>query len=134
MSGEDEEKWGDWASGPEQADTSESSERSESSGLSERSETTENVRKASNIKQEWEGVYVYLPPDGLASRVDEEYERLRYECKRDGGVSIQKDRHYKPVVVVDGLQAVEELLVVELLSVGFSCCSPRCLSIWWESV
>lgn len=119
---DDEDKWGDWASGPEQekadepSDTSETSERSDLSESSDRSGGSEGVRKASNIKQEWDGVYVYLPPDGLASRLDEEYERLRYECKRDGGVSIQKDRHYKPVVVVDGLKAVEEMSGEEFLA------------------
>lgn len=93
------------------SEPSESSEKPEASEKAETSDRSENVRKPENVKKEWSdgAMYVYLPPDELPERIDQEYERLRYECKRDGGVSIQKDRHYKPIVVIDGLEAVEEM-------------------------
>lgn len=111
----DEQKWGDWASGPENTESDEHSEktdRPEPSERSERSNSSEPVRKPKNVKQDWKGLYVYLPSNGedeISERIDTEYERLRYECNRDADVSIQKDRHYKPMLVVNGLSAVEEM-------------------------
>ena len=126
----DEDKWGDWV-GPDDSETSESSEPSEASeqpeggSTSERSkrpeppgasEGSDDIRKPDNVKEEWDGYYIYLPPgdDEILDRVNKEYERLRFECSQEG-VSISKDRHFKTVLVLDGLERLEEMGGSELL-------------------
>lgn len=74
----------------------ESNEKSE-----ERSESAWNVGK---VKTAWNGNTVYLP-DELDSRLDDEYNRLKYVCD----FKILKDRHYKPLVVVYGLERIERM-------------------------
>lgn len=117
-----DDKWGDWASGPEQSESSEPPEGSESSKRSkqgEQSDSSESLRKPDNVKQEWDGVYMYLPSndeDEIVERINTEYERLRYECSQEAGVSIEKDRHFKPVLVLDGLEALEGMDGSEFLS------------------
>lgn len=114
------------------SDTEQSNESSESSQSSERSElsqTSENPERSnrdsssdeadddrpsdelhstSNVKKEWPGTYIYLPPK-LDAPLDSEYDRLTYECGRDLDWKPKKNKHYYPVVIADGVEAVQAM-------------------------
>lgn len=56
-----------------------------------------------NVKNAWNANTVLLP-ETLDERFDDEYERLNWQT--DG--EFKKDRHYKPLVVYLGLEALED--------------------------
>ena len=87
------------------SDTSDSSEPSDSSGSSDSSDLAESVRQPDNVKEAWEGNYYYLPPD-ISSQLEEEMDRLQYECRE---LNVKKNRHFNVVMVVDGLDALQEM-------------------------
>lgn len=89
----------------ENADRSERDERSEDDGGAEPDSSGRNVQ---NVKEEWNGTYVYLPDD-IDGPLDAEFDRLVYECGRDLDWKPKKNRHYYPVVVADGIEAVGEM-------------------------
>lgn len=92
----------------EPSDGSDQSDSSEASGRSEPSDRFEPVRTVRNVKEEWNGGYFYLPDD-LDDRLGSEYARLVYECKREFNWEPDKNRHYYPVVVAAGLDAIEDM-------------------------
>ena len=87
------------------SDTSDSSEPSDSSDSEESSDPAESVRQPDNVKEAWEGNYYYLPPD-ISSQLDEEMDRLQYECRE---LNVKKNRHFNVVMVVDGLDSLQEM-------------------------
>lgn len=92
----------------EKADNSVSSEETEDSDGSENSassEPDENVRNPDNVKEAWDGNYYYIPPD-ISSELDEEMARLQYECR---DLKIKKNRHFNVVMVVDGLEEIQDM-------------------------
>lgn len=84
------------------------SEPSDNSDTSEASEPSERDRKVRNVKKEWNGRYVYLP-DGIDDRIEDEYARLAYECGRDIDWKPDLNRHFYPVLLSRGIDAVEEM-------------------------
>ena len=92
----------------EKADNSVNSAETESSDSSENSvssEPNENVRNPDNVKEAWDGNYYYIPPD-ISSELDEEMARLQYECR---DLKIKKNRHFNVVMVVDGLEEIQDM-------------------------
>lgn len=68
----------------------------------------QQTQRVENVKEAWNSKMVYLP-DELNDPVDEEYERLRYECGRNLDWKPKKNRHYYPVVVMDGVETIREM-------------------------
>lgn len=90
----------------QQSDSPAASERSKSSG------STDDTRRTENVKEAWKSTYIYLPDDEpvkIHSRLHNEFDRLSYECSRDLGWKPKKNRHYYPVVTLDGVEAIEEM-------------------------
>jgi cobalamin biosynthesis protein CobT len=90
------------------ADRSERSDTEATSEQSDRSDNPVNEDRVQNVKQEWNGTYIYLP-DELDSPFDAEFDRLVYECGRELNWKPKKNRHYYPVVIMYGIEAVEEM-------------------------
>lgn len=65
-------------------------------------------KNADSVKDAWNSKLVYLPDD-IDGHVDDEFSRLRYECDRDLDWEPKKNRHFYPVIVVDGADAVAEM-------------------------
>ena len=80
-------------------------ESSDSSENSASSEPDESVRNPNNVKEAWDGNYYYIPPD-ISSKLDEEMARLQYECR---DLKIKKNRHFNVVMVVDGLEEIQDM-------------------------
>lgn len=111
------EGWGEGSDTSESDESSEQSGGSDGSKRSEQPDSSESLRKPANVKKEWDGYYLYVPSndeDEIRERIEKEYERLRFECSQEGE-SMVKDRHFKPVLVLDGLEALEEMEGLELL-------------------
>ena len=98
----------------EQSESAERSERAERVEQSqqdvpdENDESGESSENDLNVKEDWKGRYMYIPPS-IHKRFDDEYERLRYECGRDLGWKPKKNQHYYPVVATEGVDAVAEM-------------------------
>ncbi|GAB7120488.1 hypothetical protein [Natrinema sp. JCM 9743] len=60
-----------------------------------------------NVKEEWTGRYMYLP-DEIDEQFDE-FDRLVYECGQELDWKPKKNKHFYPVVVSRGIEAVAEM-------------------------
>ena len=78
----------------------------------ERSKTAKNG-KTVNIKEAWTNHSVYLPEE-LTSELGRQYKYLDLELDEEFGMSIQKTRHYYPLIVALGLERLEELEAKEV--------------------
>lgn len=61
-------------------------------------------KSAKDYKEAWGSKLIHLP-DELMDPVDNEFDRMKYECDWD----VKKERHYYPVVVARGIEAVQEM-------------------------
>lgn len=104
----------------EQAEDSEESENSDSSQRSKPSKDSQEEQKSQssksdvNVKQDWTGRYMYLP-DEIDSAFDSEYNRLVYECGKELDWKPKKNKHYYPIAVKHGVDAIEEMEATEFL-------------------
>lgn len=109
----------DRSGGTESSDTSEPSQPSEPSEQSGGPATQElfateprldhvRIDPVGNVKEEWNGNYIYLP-EVLDAPLEDEFDRLRFQCKRQLSWKPAKNEHYYPVVFMDGLPAVERM-------------------------
>jgi hypothetical protein len=57
-----------------------------------------------DYKEAWGSKLIHLPGE-LMDPVDNEFDRMKYECDWD----VKKERHYYPVVVARGIEAVQEM-------------------------
>jgi hypothetical protein len=57
-----------------------------------------------DYKEAWGSKLIHLP-DELMDPVDNEFDRMKYECDWD----VKKERHYYPVIVARGIEAVQEM-------------------------
>lgn len=73
--------------------------------LSQRYESDESERPVKEIR---DNVQLWIT-DAEKDRIDDEFSRLRYELDRDRDFHLEKLRHYHPVLLECGLQAVEEM-------------------------
>jgi len=65
---------------------------------------TKSNKSAKDYKDVWGSKLIHLP-DELMEPVDNEFDRMKYECDWD----VKKERHYYPVVVARGIEAVQEM-------------------------
>ena len=68
----------------------------------------EQTGKKVNIKQEWTNHSVYLP-DELTDSLGRRYKYLDLDLDEEFDLSIQKTRHYYPLIVKLGLERLDEL-------------------------
>lgn len=61
-----------------------------------------------NIKKSWTNHSVYLP-DELADTLGRQYKYLDLELDEEFGLSIQKTRHYYPLIVKLGLERLDQI-------------------------
>ena len=104
----------DESEGAESSGSSQSSKPSKDSKLSEdskgeqKSQSSEGDEDEVNVKQDWTGRYMYLP-DEIDSTFDSEYNRLVYECGQELDWKPKKNKHYYPIAVKHGIDAIEEM-------------------------
>lgn len=65
-------------------------------------------KPAMDYKEAWGSKLIHLP-DRLLDPVDNEFKRMSYECDWD----VKKERHYYPVVVARGMEAVQKMSATE---------------------
>ena len=68
----------------------------------------EKKDQTANIKEDWTNHSVYLP-DHLTADLGRQYKYLDLDLDEKFGFSIQKTRHYYPLVVKLGLERLDEL-------------------------
>lgn len=66
--------------------------------------TAKSDKSTKDYKEVWGSKLVHLP-DKLMDPVDNEFDRMKYEC----GWDVKKERHYYPVVVARGIEAVQKM-------------------------
>lgn len=79
----------------------------------EKNSASEQKQEKANIKQEWTNHSFYLP-DELTDDLSRQYKYLDLELDEEFGLSIQKTRHYYPLIVTLGLQRLDELSSKEI--------------------
>jgi hypothetical protein len=115
--------WGD-ASGIEgnyeeeddEANSSEMSEVSETEETTAPTETTESTSTSetnktsetkTNIKDEWNGRTIYIPDDVL-DKMEDTYLESQLELRKAGQDKFKKNRHFYPLIVQFGAEALSE--------------------------
>jgi hypothetical protein len=123
--------WGD-ASGIEgnyeeeddEADSSETSEVSETVETSSSTETTESTstsetnetsKTKTNIKDEWNGRTIYIPDDVL-DEMEDTYLESQLKLRKAGQDEFKKNRHFYPLLVQFGVEALSEADAEEIQS------------------
>lgn len=91
-----------------QSQPAESAKQAPGDQPDESNEGDETDESELNVKEEWTGRYMYLPPE-IDDGFDNEFDRLVYECGRDLDWKPKKNKHYYPVAVSRGIDAVAEM-------------------------
>ncbi|MFC6723977.1 hypothetical protein ACFQE1_06240 [Halobium palmae] len=60
-----------------------------------------------DVKSEWVGTTVYLPPS-LRDELNLLFQEYKYECNRHGDVDLEKLRHFYPLIVALGVERLEK--------------------------
>lgn len=68
---------------------------------------TDEYPPAVNVKEEWEGITIYLPKS-LRDDLELAYRELSLDCKRSTGADVQKLRDFYPLVVALGLEQLDD--------------------------
>ncbi|WP_433632849.1 hypothetical protein [Halomicrococcus sp. NG-SE-24] len=91
----------------ETVETRSSTETSESSTTSETSGTSETNKTKTNIKDEWNGRTIYIPDDILED-MEDTYLESQLKLRKAGQDKFKKNRHFYPLLVQFGLEALSE--------------------------
>lgn len=91
----------------EREERTESTE-SEGSDSSGEAQSSKNPMQADNVKTAWNATSVYLP-EFLDTRLGRQYKHLDLDFEEHTGESLQKTRHYYPLVIREGLEALESM-------------------------
>ena len=95
------------------SDTSEVSETVETSSATETTEsgstsgTNETSETKTNIKDEWNGRTIYIPDD-LLDEMEDAYLESQLKLRKAGQDEFKKSRHFYPVLVQLGVEALSE--------------------------
>ncbi|ESP86797.1 hypothetical protein [Candidatus Halobonum tyrrellensis] len=68
-----------------------------------------------DVKEEWDGMTVYLP-SSIRKELDLTYQEMSLDTKRNREIDITKLRDFYPLVIMLGLERVEEADTDELLA------------------
>jgi hypothetical protein len=85
----------------------ESGKRSSSTEMKRTSATTETKKTKTNIKDEWNGRTIYIP-DGILSDMEDTYLESQLELRKAGRDEFKKNRHFYPLLVQFGLEALSD--------------------------
>ncbi|MDS0300868.1 hypothetical protein NDI76_19135 [Halogeometricum sp. S1BR25-6] len=92
----------------ESAETAKPNDAGETDGTDETSEADESDGPKPSVKDEQKPTYMYLP-HGVRRDLDRAYSILKAEYEYEYEESFEKNRHFYPLVVSLGLEAVDEL-------------------------
>jgi hypothetical protein len=103
--------WGD-ASGIEgnyedDDDEEKSNEMNETTETSSPNGTSETSETKTNIKEEWNGRTIYIP-DGILDELEDTYLESQLKLRKAGQDEFKKNRHFYPLVVQFGLEALSD--------------------------
>jgi hypothetical protein len=96
----------------ETAETDSSTETPESNSTSETSGTSETK---TNIKDEWNGRTIYIP-DGILDEMEDTYLESQLKLRKAGQDEFKKNRHFYPLLVQFGLEALADADADEIQS------------------
>ena len=106
--GEESTTAGETGSGSEANDVNSSTETNETSSSDETNKTkSTNSTKSVNIKEEWNGRTIYVPDD-LLDDLESNYLETQLKLRKDGVNEFRKNRHFYPLLVQFGIEALEE--------------------------
>lgn len=80
----------------------------EQKSKTDQTDQSSKKEKTANIKQAWANHSFYMP-EQLASELSTSYKILDLELDQEQNLSIQKTRHYYPLIVKLGLDRLDEL-------------------------
>jgi hypothetical protein len=80
---------------------------------SKTSETNETSRTNTNIKDEWNGRTIYVP-DSVLDDMEDTYLETRLKLRRSGQNEFKKNRHFYPLLVQFGAEALADASAEEL--------------------
>jgi len=87
--------------------TSGTTEPNASNEASETNETASTNETKTNIKDEWNGRTIYIP-DGVLAEMEETYLESQLKLRKAGRDEFKKNRHFYPLLVQFGLEALSE--------------------------
>ena len=88
-------------------ETMESSSSTETSEPNATSETSRTNKTKTNIKDEWNGRTIYIP-DGILGEMEDTYLESQLKLRKAGQDEFKKNRHFYPLLVQYGLEALSE--------------------------
>lgn len=109
---------GDAADDGETSGTNSMGETSETNKVNETSETNAGESpddSRTNIKDEWNGRTIYVP-DGVLEDLEDTYLESQLKLRRAGREEFKKNRHFYPLVVQLGLEALGDADADEIQS------------------
>lgn len=89
------------------AETNSSTETPESKTAGKMSETSEMNKTKANIKDEWNGRTIYIPDD-ILDEMEDTYLESQLKLRKAGQDEFKKNRHFYPLLVQFGLEALSE--------------------------
>jgi len=96
----------------EAVETDSSTETPESNSTSKTSGTSETK---TNIKDEWNGRTIYIP-DGILDEMEDTYLESQLKLRKAGQDEFKKNRHFYPLLVQFGLEALADADADEIQS------------------
>ena len=107
--GDSEEEGTDGTSGgSERTETSSSTKTRETNSPTETKKTSKT-----NIKDEWNGRTIYIP-DGILDDMEDIYLESQLKLRKAGRDEFKKNRHFYPLLVQFGLEALSDAGVDEI--------------------
>jgi len=91
----------------ETAEPTSSTGTRESSGTSKTNRTSKTNETKTNIKDEWNGRTIYVP-DGILDDMEDTYLESQLTLRKAGQNEFKKNRHFYPLLVQFGLEALFE--------------------------
>ena len=84
-----------------------STETSESNATTETTQTNKTNETKTNIKDEWNGRTIYIPDD-ILDEMEDTYLESQLKLRKAGQNEFKKNRHFYPLLVQFGLEALSE--------------------------
>ncbi|WP_430506183.1 hypothetical protein [Haloparvum sp. PAK95] len=112
---EDEDDEGDSSGASEVSETVETRSSTETTESTSPSETSETNKTKTNIKDEWNGRTIYIP-DGVLDEMEDTYLESQLKLRKAGQDEFKKNRHFYPLLVQFGVEALSEADAEEIQS------------------
>ena len=107
---------GNYENDDEESDSNKTTETSSATETSESSspkETKETKKTKTNIKDEWNGRTIYIPDD-ILNEMEDTYLESQLKLRKAGQNEFKKNRHFYPLLVQFGLEALSDADVEEI--------------------